>query len=178
MGSPPNWFFNPFNNKKHNCNQKHWSRIEDFSSYTGDIKCIWEASRFDWALILARTYKYSGDIKFFQCLNNWLTDWVLKNPTNTGPNWKCGQEASIRIITLLLVALILEQHEKPQQDLVIIIADHAKRIESTLFYSLAQNNNHGTSEAAALFIAGSWLNTLNLDSQIQKNALRWKKKRI
>ena len=34
---------------------------------------------------------------------------------------------------------------------------HLKRIESTISYAIAQDNNHGTSEAAALFIGGSWL---------------------
>jgi hypothetical protein len=34
---------------------------------------------------------------------------------------------------------------------------HLVRIAPTIHYAMAQDNNHGTSEAAALFIGGSWL---------------------
>src|SRR5690606_32328355 len=34
---------------------------------------------------------------------------------------------------------------------------HIERISANIRYALAQDNNHGTSEAAALFIGGSWL---------------------
>ena len=34
---------------------------------------------------------------------------------------------------------------------------HLQRIAPTVQYAMAQDNNHGTSEAAALFIGGSWL---------------------
>lgn len=38
-----------------------------------------------------------------------------------------------------------------------LIKAHLKRIAPTISYAIAQDNNHGTSEAAALFIGGSWL---------------------
>ena len=34
---------------------------------------------------------------------------------------------------------------------------HLRRIAPTIRYAIAQDNNHGTSEAAALFIGGTWL---------------------
>ncbi|MFV7425598.1 heparinase II/III family protein, partial [Stenotrophomonas geniculata] len=38
------------------------------------------------------------------------------------------------------------------------IEAHLKRIEPTIDYAIAQDNNHGTSEAAALYIGGAFLN--------------------
>jgi hypothetical protein len=41
-----------------------------------------------------------------------------------------------------------------------LIRTHLLRIAPTIQYAIAQDNNHGTSEAAALFIGGSWLASL------------------
>ena len=43
VGSPPNWFIDPESNGIFP-NDEHWSSIDDFSN--GDIKLVWEASRF------------------------------------------------------------------------------------------------------------------------------------
>ena len=174
IGSPPDWFLNPVTGKKNSDSQLHWSKLGDFGS--GDIKCVWEASRFDWALILARAYRLSGDNYFIETLNDWVSDWIKCNPINTGPNWKCGQEAGIRMMQIMLAAFLLNQHKEPAADLVRFVTEHASRIEPTIRYAIAQDNNHGTSEAAALFIAGAWLSSLQDKSAEQtEKALRWLK---
>lgn len=40
---------------------KPWFNLSDFDSNVGDIKGIWEASRFDWALGLARDYLFGSE---------------------------------------------------------------------------------------------------------------------
>ena len=135
----------------------HWSSIADFNPAIGDIKLVWELSRFDWLLVLARAFCHSGNSLYLDTLNNWLTNWCRENPVNGGPNWKCGQEASMRMMQTLLAAFLLGEHSEPQQVLVDFVLAHCRRINPTLRYAMAQDNNHGTSEAAALFIAGAWL---------------------
>jgi len=157
QSAPPDWFFNPFNGRIHTGQHKHWAEIPDFSEDVGDIKNIWETSRFSWLGILARAYAISGNVKYYDTLNNWLIDWLENNPVNVGPNWKCGQEASIRVINLLNAAFILEQFNDPTELLKDIVRLHLKRISSNFRYAIAQRNNHASSEAAALFIGGSWL---------------------
>ncbi|MCD6388818.1 MAG: hypothetical protein J7L69_05350 [Desulfobulbaceae bacterium] len=90
VGSPPDWFLNPVNQKRCPDADSHWSRLPDFSDEVGDIKISWEASRFDWALVFARAYRVTGDEKYLSALNKWASDWAEKNPLNRGPNWKCG----------------------------------------------------------------------------------------
>ena len=156
VGIPPNWFLNPFNGKAWPANRQHWLDIPDFHTDLGDIKHIWEASRFEWTVTLARAYAVSGQNVYLDTLNQWLGDWMLKNPVNTGPNWKCGQEASIRIFNLLLASHILKQTQNPSPALQDYIYRHLERISANIRYAVAQDNNHGTSEAAALFIGGLW----------------------
>ena len=50
---------------------------------------------------------------------------------------------------------MLGQVSRPEPGLPALLAVHLKRIAPTLHYAMAQDNNHGTSEAAALFIGGT-----------------------
>ena len=49
------------------------------------------------------------------------------------------------------------QDQSPLPNLVELIKTHLFRIAPTIRYAIAQDNNHGTSEAAALFVGGAWL---------------------
>jgi len=156
VGNPPNWFLNPFNSRLWPNPKRHWADIADFEGGIGDIKNVWEASRFEWVVTLARAYAASGKIIYLDTLNRWLVDWAAKNPASTGPNWKCGQEAAIRVFNLMQAASILGQWDGPSPALSEFIDRHLERISANIRYAIAQDNNHGTSEAAALFVGGCW----------------------
>ena len=155
----PDWHANPITGKRITHPERHWSEIPDFDPDVGDIKLIWELSRMDWVLAFAQRAR-SGDEQALKRLNLWLEDWCIHNPPYLGPNWKCGQEASIRVMHLAMAALILGQTHVPTQGLRDLVRLHLLRIAPALQYAMAQDNNHGTSEAAALFIGGSWLASL------------------
>ncbi|MBS1495157.1 MAG: alginate lyase family protein [Bacteroidetes bacterium] len=157
LGNPPNWFLNPFNNKEFPEHNKHWTELPDFNNNIGDIKNIWEASKFDWISVLSRAYAVSGDEKYLDTLNNWIFDWTEKNKYNSGPNWKCGQETSFKLFNLLLAAVIFKQDKTPADSLIKLIELFLYRIDANIRYATSQRNNHGTSEAAALYIGGNWL---------------------
>lgn len=154
--SPPDWHSNPLTGKRVVAPEREWWRIPDFDPAVGDIKLIWETSRFDWVLPLAQRVRM-GDVAAHERLERWLVDWSQRNPPYRGPNWKCGQEASIRVMHLAMAAVVLGQVDSPEPGLLELVRLHLQRIEPTIRYAIAQDNNHGTSEAAALFIGGSWL---------------------
>lgn len=70
---------------------------------------------------------------------------------------KCGQEASIRVMHLAVAVRLLGQVTETSTGLLDLVELHLQRIAPTVMYAVAQNNNHGTSEAAALFMGGAWL---------------------
>lgn len=146
-----------------------WWQIADFVDGLGDIKGVWEVSRFDWLLAFARRAE-QGDGGSLDRINTWLQDWCKQNPPYLGANWKCGQEASIRVMHVAMSARLLGQVRAPAQGLIALLRAHLKRIAPTIQYAIAQDNNHGTSEAAALFIGGSWLVSL---SEEDRDAHRW-----
>lgn len=149
-----------------------WWQMPDVIDGLGDIKGVWEASRFDWVLAFAKQVLVSEDGALSR-LNEWLADWCEKNPPYSGANWKCGQEASMRVMHLAMAAQLLGQAAIPSLGLAAMVRLHLRRIAPTIRYAIAQDNNHGTSEAAALFIGGSWLASLNGKSGSVKEARGW-----
>jgi hypothetical protein len=176
--TPPNWHLNSETGKRGDTRMPWW-KLSDFDSELGDIKCVWEASRFAWVLALAERH-VSGDTEALPCLNQWLSDWCEKNPVYQGLNWKCGQEAGIRVLHLAMGALLLEQVQDSSSCLLSLVKAHIKRILPTLRYAMSQDNNHGTSEAAALFIAGSWLARCGVveGARWERLGRRWLENRI
>ena len=185
--SPPNWFINPWNNKyksgknrggvlqQDQYRKRHWSELPDFIPELGDIKLVWELSRFDWLPKMAWAYK-QGDKQVLPLLELWLRDWIKHNPVNSGINWKCGQEASLRCLNLLTSSLMIDNNfHKPNEGLLSLLESHASRITPTLHYAMAQDNNHGTSEAAALFIVGEYL-VLHGNAKQKKLGVKWSSK--
>jgi hypothetical protein len=152
----PDWHQNVLTGARADRVESPWWRIPDFDPVVGDIKGIWEASRFDWVVGLAQRAAL-GEHDAADRLNAWLDDWLVKNPPYRGHNWKCGQEASIRVMHLAVAALVLRQVRSPRPSLLDLVELHLRRIAPTISYAIGQDNNHGTSEAAALFIGGSWL---------------------
>jgi hypothetical protein len=159
--TPPDWLANPLNGQQIAAPERDWWLIPDFDPVVGDIKLIWELSRMDWVLAFAQRVRH-GEPGALERLDGWLTDWCGQNPPYKGPNWKCGQEASIRVMHLAMAAVMLGQVRSVESGLRDLVRLHLQRIAPTVQYAMSQDNNHGTSEAAALFIGGSWLATCGL----------------
>jgi hypothetical protein len=153
LGSPPNWFLNPFNGSALYPPFRHWSAVADFVSGIGDIKSIWECSRFSWILILTRAFLLTHDVKYLVSVNQLLNNWIENNPVDRGPQWKCGQEVAIRANHVILAWHLLG-NTHISEALRTFLEAHASRISHHISYSLAQSNNHGTSEASALYLIG------------------------
>ncbi len=172
--APPDWLSNAFTGEGVKAPLRPWWNIPDFDPAIGDIKLVWELSRMDWVLAFAQRAR-NGDSDSLTRLNAWLDDWCAQNPPYLGPNWKCGQEASMRVMHLAMAALIMGQVQHVASGLRDLVRLHLRRIAPTVQYAMAQDNNHGTSEAAALFIGGSWLGALGETdgAKWQKIGRRW-----
>ncbi|MEM6641285.1 MAG: heparinase II/III family protein, partial [Pseudomonadota bacterium] len=152
-GQGDGWFFDHLNDQPLGACDRHWTRISDFNPGV-DIKGVWELSRFKWALTLARAARAWGSLDYLISLNALLDSWRQRNPANAGPNWKCGQEASIRLLHFLLVLKVLDQEDEPTASAVEFVERHCERIAPSVDYARAQDNNHYISESVALYAAG------------------------
>lgn len=172
----PNWFYSPLTQTEFQNVNHPWFKIPDFDDKVGDIKGIWESSRFDWVLDFILKFRNQKNDAWLAELDAWLNDWGQKNEPYLGPNWKCGQEASIRVMHLISALIGVGQLKTPSVNILALIELHLKRIAPTIDYAIAQDNNHGTSEAVALFIGGSLLNDFQPSDQNKSwsaTGLKW-----
>ncbi len=163
----PDWLTNPLNGERFPTPQSSWWLIPDFDARVGDIKLIWELSRMDWAPSLAKQAT-DGDEAAFTRLNSWLQSWCDANLPYQGPNWKCGQEASLRIINVAIAAAVLESMDFDSEGLRNFLVAHLQRVAPTIQYAVSQDNNHGTSEAVGLFVGGAWVSKLG-----EQRGVKW-----
>lgn len=165
-GFPPDWHLNPKTNQRVLPN-RHWTQISDFEA--GDIKYIWEASRFSVVFTLVRAYAATQDTKYAAAFWALIEDWAKNNPPMLGPNWKCGQEATFRVMAWCFGLYAFAGQATPEQvaQLVAMIAAHGERIEQNIDYARSQNNNHGVSEGVGLWTIGLLFPEL-------RNAVRWR----
>lgn len=168
-GIPPEWHTNPFT-KEHAPPDRHWTRIDDFSY--GDIKAIWEINRFGFVYTLVRAYWRTGDKRYPEVFWTLIENWHDENPPLQGPNWKCGQETSFRVMAWCfgLYGFLNCDATSPARvhKLAGMIAVSGERIASHIDYARSQQNNHIISEGMGLWTigilfpefrhAGRWLN--------------------
>jgi hypothetical protein len=155
VGSPPDWFLNVCTGQRVPSGG-HWTEIGDFSQ--GDIKGVWEASRWSWAWVLVRAWQKTADERYPELFWTWLEDWMERNPPNTGPNWKCGQEAAMRLFAAAFAGDAFRIHPSSTPERMAKLSRLAdasgQRMASHLGYAVSQDNNHGISEAVGLITAG------------------------
>lgn len=157
VGWPPRWHRNAFTGFEYP--RAHWTCIEDNAPAHGDIKDVWELSRFPFTYLLARAYVLTGDDRYVEAWWGAVEDWARENPPNLGVNWRCGQEASLRGISLCFGLSVFADHpatDDARLDLVNrIIGASVDRVRPTVGYALSQRNNHAVSELAFLLSVGA-----------------------
>ncbi|SFL58628.1 Heparinase II/III N-terminus [Porphyromonadaceae bacterium KH3CP3RA] len=154
IGEDHDWVTNPDNGYRYDIT-KHWSEIPDFSKESGDIKYVWEKSRFTHLLTIIRNdYHHDEDHSGF--VFSEIEDWIDANPVNQGPNWRCSQETSLRIFNWCFAlhfyknssALTEERWNKIQNVMYWSLHHVYHHID---FSRIAVRNNHAITET--LFLA-------------------------
>lgn len=156
VGFPPDWHENPYTGQR-TPTGRHWSQISDFDH--GDIKVVWEASRFGFVYPLVRAYWRTGREAYAEAFWQLVEDWQAHNPPQRGANWRCGQEVSFRVLAWCfgLYGFLASAATSPERVAALgqMIAVSGRRLEANLGYALSQRNNHGVSEGVGLWTIGA-----------------------
>lgn len=151
------WLTNPSNGYRYDAT-KHWTEIPDFSPTAGDIKYIWEKSRFAFLYPLIR-YDFQTNEDLAAAVFNEIDSWIVANPVNCGPNWRCSQEISLRVLNWTFAlhyyknstSLTEERFEK----IIHTIYWQMKHVEANIDFSrIAVRNNHAITETLTLYLVG------------------------
>lgn len=172
-GYPIQWDKNPLTRYTTGMGKK-WFEIPDFDPIRGDIKVIWEASRFTHFYYLTRAYMITKDRKYYKGFSNQLDQWLMYNPYGYGPNYKCGQECALRMINGLMAYAVFDLYglvsDKDTWNIKELVSRCYKKILSNFFYAhKCIRNNHTLSELCGI-IVGAWCCQ---DAKQLKKAYRW-----
>ncbi len=175
------WTTNPDTNHQYNINQ-HWTEVEDISKKAGDIKFVWERSRFSWLYTIIRyDYHYehdSADYVFSQ-----IESWMDANPINMGPNYKCSQEISLRCLNWIFALYFYkdsgELTEARWQRLIHYIYWQIKHVyENIDFSKICVRNNHAITECMMIYLGGLLFPTFSESKKWRSQGLKWLEEEI
>ncbi|WP_175640172.1 heparinase II/III domain-containing protein [Metabacillus schmidteae] len=158
-GNPINWHYSPITKKIVEKSLK-WYQIPDFDPERGDIKAVWEASRFTHFFYFSRAYMITKDRRYYEAFSNQMNDWIRENPYPFGSHYKCGQEATLRMINTLITYSVFKHFRlitsKDEENVKMIVEGSYKKVLSNFFYAhKCIKNNHTLSEITGLII-GAW----------------------
>lgn len=154
LGHEYNWITNPLTSYTYDI-KKHWSEIPDFSELAGDIKYVWEKSRFSWLMPLIKyDFHFSKDLS--ELVFSEIESWIDNNPINMGPNWRCSQEISLRIFNWYFAISYYKEsknftEERWSKIQNVIYASLHHVYHHIDFSRIAVRNNHAITET--LFLA-------------------------
>ena len=156
LGKNYNWFSNPDNNYRYPL--KHWTDIPDFSKETGDIKYVWEKSRFSFLYTIIR-YDYHFNSDQSKLVFDEIQSWINANPVNLGPNWRCSQEISLRVLNWTFALNYYKNSENLTEEVFQEIQNsiywQIRHVYSNINFSrIAVRNNHAITETLALYLVG------------------------
>lgn len=143
----------------------------------GDIKLIWELSRWHQLVRLAQAAYVLGDANAAEACAKWLADWVEKNPPFRGLNWTSALEVGMRLIQFTWIdALLSEGREKSMErlrsEVLPVHVWYAWRYRS--FGSSA--NNHLLGELTGLILAvARWAELAELAAPLKALQRLWEK---
>jgi hypothetical protein len=157
LKSDYNWTTNPDTGYVYDP-QKHWTEIADYSEEAGDIKYVWEKSRFCFLYDIIR-YDYHFDADCSEGVFKEILSWTEHNHINCGPNYRCSQEISLRVLNWIFALYYYKDSPALTEDIFHRIL-HAmywqmRHVYSNIQFSLiAVRNNHAITETLGLYLFG------------------------
>lgn len=171
-GSNSNWVTNPDSGYEYDA-QKHWTEIPDYSKEAGDIKYVWERSRFSYLYDIIR-YDHHFNEDHAAMVFGDIRSWISSNPVNCGPNYRCSQEMSLRVLNWLFALHFYSNSphlsEAVFNEMQHVIYWHLHHIYNNIDFSrIAVRNNHAITETLTLYLGGLFFPTM-------QGAAIWKQK--
>jgi hypothetical protein len=157
LGLNYDWLTNPDTGFKYDIS-KHWVDINDYSKEAGDIKYVWEKSRFTYLNTIIR-YDFHFEKDLSEFVFSEIENWIDSNPINYGPNYKCSQEISLRSFNWIFAlnyyknspALNVNRFNK----IMHVLHWQAKHVyENISFSKIAVRNNHAITECLGIYTFG------------------------
>jgi hypothetical protein len=156
---------------------KHWTKIKELDPANGDIKYVWEKSRFSYLYTIIR-YDFHFQSDQSELVFKEILDWINKNPLNYGPNYISSQEIALRLLNWTFALYYYKNSpaltEEVFQKIIHSLYWQAKHIEKNIDFSrIAVRNNHAISECTGLYLIGWMFPFFPESQQWQEDSKDW-----
>ena len=175
LGTDYDWLTNPETEYKYTL--KHWSQIQDLSKEAGDIKFVWEKARFSFLYDIIR-YDYHYEQDCSEHVFSEIESFIDKNPINQGPNYKCSQEISLRVLNWTFALYYYKNSSNLTEERFFKIMQFVywqlHHVYHHIHFSrIAVRNNHALTETLMLFLSGLLFPFLPNTRKWSKKGKKW-----
>lgn len=176
LGISYDWITNPDSGYVYNTSL-HWTEIPDYSPQAGDIKYVWEKSRFSYLYDIIR-YDHHFSQDNAELVFRDIISWIDTNPVNCGPNYRCSQEMSLRVMNWTFALYFYRDSpvltEEVFSKMQYAIYWHLHHIYNNINFSrIAVRNNHAITETLMLYLAGIFYPTLPGAAKWKEQGKKW-----
>jgi Heparinase II/III-like protein/Heparinase II/III N-terminus len=154
----PDWFRDPVTGRRSEPDRYAFRINHRSQEQVGNVKQVWEISRFQHLTLLASAWYVSQDERYAQRIADQLRSWWQENPFLSGVHWTSGIEAGVRLISLAWIRRLLDGWAEvgalfEDNDLAVTqIRWHQQYLNG--FRSRGSSaNNHVIAEAAGQLVA-------------------------
>lgn len=175
------WLVNPSSNYKYDI-AKHWTEVEDLSAEAGDIKYVWEKSRFSFLYDIIR-YDHHFEEDSAEYVFTEIKSWIDANPINMGPQYKCSQETSLRCLNWIFALHFYKKStsltEELWQKIMRSIHWQIKHVYTNINFSrICVRNNHAITECMMIYFGGLLFPYLSESEKWKKKGKQWLEEEI
>lgn len=157
LGDPIDWQLDPSVDLSWP-RDRHWRHYSQFDPSLGDIKMVWEASRFSQCFLLTRAWALTGNPEPLRLAVRRIEEWIDANPPVHGVQWTCGQEIAFRLMAWSFALNASYGTDMLDEGcfarIIASIYRQAQRIARHIGFSRSLRNNHSLSEAVGLYTIG------------------------
>lgn len=176
LGPNHDWAVNPDTGYRYDSG-KHWLDINDFSKEAGDIKYVWEPSRFSHLYTILRYDQQSGKDCAQHAFDE-IASWIAGNRVNAGPNFKCSQEISLRVLNWVFTLYYYKNSPHLSSSLFDKIQHYIywqiKHVYDNIDFSrIAVRNNHAITETLTLYLIGTLFPEFPGADDWRRNGKKW-----
>jgi len=175
IGFENDWHQHPVSKTEYHKN--HWTKIQVYDKESGDIKYVWEKSKFSYLQYIIRNDLHNNQDHSSFVFGE-INRWIDENLPNTGPQYVCSQEIAIRLLNWCFALFFYKNSTVLDQQLlnkiltsVSIQTNHI--FNNINFSKIAVRNNHAVTETLTLYLMGLYFPFLPNAKKYKQYGKKW-----
>lgn len=153
-GEPPDWHLDPITGRRWPTDRFGPSIDYRHDRSFGDVKYVWELNRLQYLQPIAALAHATGEPEPADLVRRHVESWLDANAPFDGINWSSGIELGLRLVSLAIVATLVDLGPRLNAKLAHSLGAHGHWL-SRYPSRFSSANNHAIAEALGLLVLGT-----------------------